>query len=80
MIYQQKGRHQASTQILNQGLDHFAASMDLKICQGINYMNQGHFQKALQYFTDYTEQAQVHAYIDQCRTGMEARMKSAPSS
>jgi hypothetical protein len=75
MLYQQQGRQRESISILNQGLDCFADSMDLKICQGINYMNQGRFQTALQYFKDYEDQAPVRAYIDQCRTGLDDQMK-----
>ncbi len=70
LIYQQEGRHQESIEILNQGLDHFGDSMDLKVCQGVNFMNQGHFQKALHYFKDYQDQAQVRTYIKQCHTGI----------
>jgi len=75
MLYQQQGRQRESIRILKQGLDCFADSMDLKICQGINYMNQGRFQTALKYFKDYQDQPPVRVYIDQCRTGIETRMK-----
>ena len=73
MIYQQQGRHQKSIHILDQGLSHFADSMDLKICQGINYMNQGHFEKALHYFKAYQDRPQVKEYINQCYRGIEAK-------
>jgi len=76
LIYQQQGRHRESIRIVNQGLDHFADSMDLKICQGINYMNMGRFQKALPFFKDHSDQTQVRAYIDRCRTGLKTRMES----
>jgi radical SAM superfamily enzyme YgiQ (UPF0313 family) len=73
MIYQHQGRHQDSIDIVKQGLKHFADSNELKVCQGINYMNQGRFQTALHYFEDYKDQAQVRTYIDHCRRGLESQ-------
>ncbi len=75
VLYQQQGRHQDSIRILKLGLNHFTENMDLKICQGINYMNQSHFKKALQYFKDYQDQPQVHAYISQCHSGIQTQSK-----
>ncbi len=71
MIYQLRGRHRKSTQIVARGLEYYADSMDLKICQGVNFMNQGRFQKALHYFRDYADQAQVRTYVEHCHNGLK---------
>jgi len=67
MLYQQQASFDQSIQILDQGLLHFGSSMDLNICQGINYMNLKDFNRALTYFLDYQDQDQVRPYIVECQ-------------
>jgi len=66
MLYQQEGSFEKSIRILDQGLIHFDSSMDLRVCQGINYMNLKDFDRALTYFLDYKDQEHVGPYIIQC--------------
>jgi len=66
LLYQQKGLLEKSIQILDQGLAHYNDSMDLSICQGVNYMNQKAYDRALTYFLDYKDQEQVRPFITQC--------------
>jgi anaerobic magnesium-protoporphyrin IX monomethyl ester cyclase len=66
MLYQQERAFEKSIRILDQGLIHFENSMDLRVCQGINYMNLKDFDRALTYFLDYKDQEHVGPYIIQC--------------
>ncbi len=66
LLYQQEGLFDKSIQVLDQGLAHHGSSMDLSICQGINYMNLKAYDRALTYFLDYKDQEQVGPYITQC--------------
>ncbi|MFC1876950.1 radical SAM protein [Thermodesulfobacteriota bacterium] len=66
LLYQQEGSLEKSTRILDQGLVHYGSSMDLKICQGINYMNLNDYDRALTYFLDYQDQEHVRPYIIKC--------------
>ena len=70
MLYQQEGAFEKSIRILDQGLIHFGSSMDLRVCQGINYMNLKDFDRALTYFLDYKDQEHVGPYIIQCYEAM----------
>ncbi len=70
MLYQQEGAFEKSIRILDQGLIHFGSSMDLRVCQGINYMNLKDFDRALTYFLDYKDQEHVGPYIIQCYKAM----------
>jgi radical SAM superfamily enzyme YgiQ (UPF0313 family) len=76
VLYQKQGLLNKSIQILNQGRVHFKNSMDLKICQGINYMNQDRFDKALHYFLDYEDHSHVRPYIRQCYAAIKDDTKS----
>jgi anaerobic magnesium-protoporphyrin IX monomethyl ester cyclase len=67
MLYQQQASFDKSIRILDQGLLYFGSSVDLNICQGINYMNLRDFNRALTYFLDYQDQEQVRPYIIQCQ-------------
>ena len=66
LLYQQEGSLEKSIRILDQGLAHFDKSMDLNVCQGINYMNLKNYDRALRYFLDYKDQAHVGPYITKC--------------
>jgi hypothetical protein len=70
MLYQQQASLDKSIQILDQGLLYFGSSVDLNICQGINYMNLRDFNRALTYFLDYQDQEQVRPYIMKCYEAM----------
>ena len=71
LLYQQEGFHVKSIRILDQGLVHYGSSMDLNVCQGINYMNSSDYGKALTYFLDYKDQAHVGPYITRCYEAMK---------
>ena len=71
LLYQQEGFHEKSIRILDQGLVHYGSSMDLNVCQGINYMNLSDYDKALTYFLDYKDQAHVGPYITKCYEAMK---------
>jgi tetratricopeptide (TPR) repeat protein len=66
LLYQREGAPEDSIGILDQGLTHFHDSMDLNVCQGINYMNLNHYDKALAYFLDHGDQEHVRPYITKC--------------
>lgn len=66
LLYQKEGFPQKSIQILDQGLGHFGNSMDLNVCQGINYMNLKAYDKALTYLLDFKNHARVRPFITQC--------------
>jgi tetratricopeptide (TPR) repeat protein len=70
LLYQQEGSLEKSIRILDQGLVHYGSSMDLNICQGINYMNLKYFDRALTYFLDYQDQEHVRPYIIKCREAL----------
>ena len=74
MLYQKQASFDKSIQTLEQGLLHFGSSMDLNICQGINYMNLNDFNRALTYFLDCQEQDQVRPYIVKCREEINKRL------
>ena len=74
LLYQQEGSLEKSIRILDQGLAHFDGSMDLNVCQGINYMNLKNYDRALSYFLDYKDQAHVSPYITKCYEAQKTRL------
>jgi anaerobic magnesium-protoporphyrin IX monomethyl ester cyclase len=70
MLYQQERAFEKSIRILDQGLIHFDSNMDLRVCQGINYMNLKDFDRALTYFLDYKDQEHVGPHINKCYKAM----------
>jgi radical SAM superfamily enzyme YgiQ (UPF0313 family) len=74
LLYQQEGSFEKSIRILDQGLAHFDSSMDLNVCQGINYMNLNDYGRALTYFLDYKDQEHVGPYITKCYEAQKTRL------
>ena len=71
LLYQRERSFEKSIQILDQGLIHFDSSMDLNICQGINYMNRNDYDTALSYFLDYKDQDACRSLHHQVLRGPE---------
>ncbi len=55
IIYQQRQDFQRSIEILNEGLRHYPNSEQLNICQAVNYMHLGEFNKALEYLIPFKD-------------------------
>lgn len=74
LLYQKEGAFEKSIRVLDQGLAHFDDSMDLNVCQGVNYMNLNDYDKALAYFLDYKDQEHVGPYIMKCYEAQKTRL------
>ena len=70
-ILRQKGRrYRDSIRILEDGLRHYPSSMQLHICQGINYMNLGDFKKALSFFLRFQDSPEALSRAARCYEAM----------
>ena len=65
-IKQSGKRFQQSAEILYEGVKYFPKSEDLNICLAINYMNQGRFDKALNYLLMFQGSHQAICHIATC--------------
>jgi len=67
MIKQQEKAFRESITLLDKGMRLFPLNDQLKLCQGINHMNLGEFQKALGCFQGMGNSKQAEIYIKECR-------------
>ncbi len=59
IIYQQRREFQKSIEILAEGLKHYPQSEPLNVCQAVNYMQLGDYQKALEHLLPFTQSAEA---------------------
>ena len=67
MVYQKHRNFQKAQQILSEGIGHYPQSDSLNLCMGITLMNQGDFNKALEYLLKIRNSQDAAYYIAQCR-------------
>jgi anaerobic magnesium-protoporphyrin IX monomethyl ester cyclase len=70
IIYQKKGFYQESSKFLEMGLKYYPNSEQLHICIGVNFMNMGKYQAALEVFDKFPGSAHAGAYRVTCREAM----------
>ena len=66
MMHQKKRRFAESIQVLGRGLERFPESEQLNLCQGINYLNTGNYEKALSFLLPFEPSPEVRFYISEC--------------
>ncbi len=66
MVYQKTGQFDKSNDILEKGQQYYPKSEQLSICLGINYMNLGQFQTALNHFLPFQNSKQAQHFINIC--------------
>ncbi len=71
VLFQRKGEHLRSVQILKQGLNRFPSSEQLHMCLGISYMNLGRFREALACLEKFKEAPGANRFIAACNQELE---------
>ena len=77
MIGQKNRDFAKSIETLSEGIKHFPDDEQINLCQGINYMNLGQFEKALSFLLKFQESKQVLNYIAACYKGLDDRENEA---
>ena len=67
MLLQKKRDFTSSINILEKGISYYPESEDLFLCMGLNWMNLGNFQKALDCFLTFQESDKIQPYISECK-------------
>ncbi|MCP4579389.1 MAG: B12-binding domain-containing radical SAM protein [Deltaproteobacteria bacterium] len=75
MIKQQEKAFRKSITLLDEGIRLFPLNDQLKLCQGINHMNLGEFQSALDCFEGIRNSNQAEPYIKECWKVLETMGK-----
>jgi anaerobic magnesium-protoporphyrin IX monomethyl ester cyclase len=77
-MLRQKNRDFAeSIKVLSEGLQHFPDDELINICQGINYMNLGQFNKALSFLLKFQDSPRALNFVAACYREMNDRDKEA---
>jgi len=63
---QKQGNLIAAIDLVGQGLDHFPENEQLNVCQAINHMNSGAFEKALSHLLPFRQSIHNIPYIAEC--------------
>ena len=71
MLYQKNREFTRSISILENGCLSYPESEDLALCLGLNWMNLGNFEKALDCFRKFKESEKFHPYIMECRKQLD---------
>ena len=71
MLYGRQRKAEQAHRITEEGLSHFPDHRDLKVCQGINHMNRGAFDRALDLFKTISDGPDVRRYMDICNTRLK---------
>jgi len=70
MLEQQSGETTAAEKRLEEGVQRFQGNVPLALCLGIHFMNRKRFDKAMEVFGRFPENAEVRPYLDGCRSLM----------
>ncbi len=66
MLRQKQKQFEKAISIIEKGLHHFSENKDLSICMGVNLMNLGQFEAALNYFQKFSHLPETDHYINIC--------------
>ena len=72
LLAQDKGNFQSAVDVLKRGIGHFPQSEELHICLGINLMNLGKFQEALNVLVKFEDAPKARHFITECHKVLKA--------
>ena len=70
MLHQRQRKTDASRKIVAQGLEHYADSFELCLCQAINHMNKGEFEDALTLLSPHRDREAARPYLAHCQEAL----------
>ncbi len=77
MILQKNRDFAKSIETLSEGIKHFPDDEQINLCQSINYMNLGQYEKALSFLLKFQESKQILSYIATCYRELNDRENEA---